>query len=110
MTIRKITPQFNGSTHASQVVILDGVRVRLDTYTNKIDSAWYLDVFDADDNPLITGLAIASGLDLFFPYHYLAALPPGALFVNTQTGEPFDPTLDTWENDAAALYYQEVTG
>jgi len=110
MTIREIRPQFNGSTHASQVLTLDGVRVRLDTYTNKVDGGWYLDVFDADDNPLIAGLAIASGLDLFFPYRHLSALPPGSLFVNTQTGEPFDPTLDTWENDAAALYYEEAEG
>lgn len=110
MTIRKITPQFNGSTHASQVLTLDGIRVRLDTYTNKVDSSWYLDVFDSNDQPLITGIAIASGLDLFFPYQHLSALPPGVLFVNTLTGEPFDPTLETWEDDAAALYYQEAEG
>lgn len=110
MTIRKITPQFNGSPHSSQVLTLEGVQIRIDIYNNKVDSSWYLDVFDLDDNPLVLGVAIASGLDLFFPYKYLSNLPPGALFVNTQTGEPFDPTLDTWEDDAAALYYEEAGG
>jgi len=104
--IRKITPQFNGSTHSTQVLTLEGVRFRLDVYSNKFDDSWYIDVFDDQDSPIVEGIAIASGLDLLFPYQYLP-VPPGQLFVNTQTGGLFDPTLDTWEEQRADLYYQE---
>ena len=47
MSIIQITVQFREEDkHTSQTLTLDGVRFRLDTYTNKVDDAWYLDLFD----------------------------------------------------------------
>jgi len=106
MAIQEIKVQFRkDETHASQTLTLDGVRFRLDTYTNKADGSWYLDLYDEDDEPLVQGIALATGLDLLFPYRYLD-VPPGILFVNDHIGPREDPTLDTFLDEAAALYYQ----
>jgi hypothetical protein len=108
MTIREIIVQRRDTeTHISRNVTLDGVTVRLDTYTNKADSSWYLDVFDANDSPLVQGIALVAGLDLLFPYKYLD-IPPGILFVNDHLGTVDDPTLSTFIDQEASLYYQEA--
>jgi hypothetical protein len=104
--ILQITPQFRPEdTHTSQTLTLDGVRFRLDTYTNKFDGAWYMDLRDFEDEPLVLGIALVTGLDLLFPYRYLA-IPAGILFLNSLTGERVDPGLTSFEDEAMALYYQ----
>jgi hypothetical protein len=107
MSVIQITVQFReDETHASQILVLDGVRVRLDTYTNKDDNSWYLDLFDEDDNPQIQGLALVAGLDLWFPYKYKSGVPPGILFVQDQSGQPFrDPIVSDFLDGNMALFY-----
>lgn len=106
MAIIEIKFQFRkDQTHSSENITLDGTRFRLDAYTNKADSSWYMDLFDSNDDPLVTGIAIATGLDLLFPYRYLA-VPPGILFVNSLAGAPNDPVLDSFIQLEVALYYQ----
>jgi hypothetical protein len=106
MAIQEITVQFReDETHSSQTLTLDGVRFRLDCYTNKSDGSWYLDLFDDDDAALVQGIAIVTGLDLLFPYRHLG-VPTGILFVNDLAGPTEDPGLDAFINRDAALYYQ----
>jgi hypothetical protein len=106
MAIQEITVQFReDETHTSQTLTLDGVRFRLDTYTNRSDGSWYLDLYDEDEVALILGIALVTGLDLLFPYRYLD-VPPGVLFVNDLVGPTEDPGLDTFISKGAALYYQ----
>jgi hypothetical protein len=109
MGIIQITPQFRKiDTHTSQTLDLDGVRFRLDTYTNKNDGRWYFDVFSDSDVALVQGVGVVTGLDLLFPYHYLP-IPPGVLFVQDQSGKPYlDPELDDFIQGDMALFYQEV--
>ena len=108
MELITIEVQFReDETHTSQILTLDGVRIRLDTYTNKADGGWYLDVFDEEDTPLVTGIGIVTGLDIFFPYRYLP-IPPGILFINDLVGEQTDPVLDTFVNRDAELIYETV--
>lgn len=106
MSVLEITVQFReDETHTSQTLVLDGVRVRLDTYTNIEDDSWYLDIFDDEDTPIVLGIALATGLDLFFPYRYLP-LPPGKLFVQDQRGQPFvDAKRGDFFTKDFALYY-----
>jgi hypothetical protein len=109
MTIIQITPQFREEDqHTSQTLTLDGTRFRLDTYTNRFDGAWYLDLYDADEEPLILGLGLVTGLDLLFPYRYLA-VPAGVLFINPLTGDSVDPGLTSFTDKDVALYYQTAT-
>ena len=109
MEIQEIAVQFNESTHNSQTIVLDTIRVRIDTYTNKADGCWYLDTFDGNGNPLVLGIAIVTGLDLWFPYHYLEGIPPGILFINDHVGDKEDPGLDSFDDQEAVMYYQTVT-
>lgn len=109
MDILEITVQFRADeTHTSQTLTLDGVRFRLDTYTNRQDGGWYFDLFDGDGVPLVQGVAIVTGLDLLFPYRYLD-VPAGLLFVNDHRPPQTDPTLTTFLDDEAALYYQTAS-
>ncbi len=108
MAFVEITVQFReDETHTVQRVTLDDVSVRLDTYTNKADGCWYMDLYDGDDNPLVQGIALVTGLDLLFPYRYLD-VPPGALFVNDHIPPREDPGLDTFFQREAALYYETM--
>ncbi len=89
--------------------MLDGVRVRLDTYKNKSDGSVYLDTYDAESNLLVGGLALATaGVDLWFPYRYKPEIPPGALFVFDSTGLGGEPGLEDF-GDRFFLLYDEVT-
>ena len=105
VSIIEISPQFREEDkHTSQTMVLDGVRFRIDTYTNVIDSSWYMDLFDSDGNALVQGIALVFGLDLLYPYRHLD-VPPGILFIS---GDPVDPTLDSFNDEEAVLYYQDA--
>ena len=106
MRVLQITPQFRDTdTHTSQRITLDGIVIRIDTYTNTWDGLWYLDIFDADDAPLILGILLAVGLDLLYPYRYMP-VPPGVLMVQDQNGSPaVDPVLDAFSEERHAIFY-----
>lgn len=106
--ITMITVQFRQEDkHTSQTLTLDGVRFQLDTYTNRADGSWYMDLFDTDGTPLVQGIALVTGLDLLYPYRYLP-VPAGVLFVNDLDGPRTDPGLDSFTDKEAALYYQSA--
>lgn len=106
--ITQITPQFRKEDkHTSQTLTLDQVRFRLDTYTNRADNSWYMNLYDTNDEPILLGIALATGLDLLYPYRYLP-VPAGVLFVNDLDGPRQDPTLDSFEGEEVALYYQDA--
>ncbi len=110
MAITQITVQFRKEDkHTSQTLTLDGVRFQLDTYTSRADNSWYMDLFDSNGTALIIGIALATGLDLLFPYRYLD-VPAGVLFVNDLAGPREDPGLDSFDEEEAALYYQDAEG
>ena len=107
--IIEITPQFREQDkHTSQTLTLDSVRVRLDTYTNKFDGRWYMDLYDSLGAPLVFGVRLTTGLDLLFPYRYKDGVPPGVLFINDHAGPRLDPGLDSFQDREVSLYYQEI--
>ena len=106
MAIVHITPQFRKEDkHTSQTLTLDGVRFRLDTYTNRADLSWYMDLFDEQGAALLQGIALVAGLDLLYPYRYLD-VPAGILFVHSTPLQ--DPGLDSFDDEDVALLYQEA--
>jgi hypothetical protein len=50
-------------------------------YANVVDGGWFLDVFDDDNNPLVCGIPLITGLDLLAPYYYLE-IPAMLILVN----------------------------
>jgi hypothetical protein len=110
MAIIEITVQFRKEDkHTSQTQTLDGVRFQLETYTNRADNSWYMNILDTEGNALVVGIALATGLDLLYPYRHLD-VPAGVLFVNDLDGPRTDPGLDSFIDREAALYYQDAEG
>jgi hypothetical protein len=106
--IIQITPQFRKEDkHTSQTFTFDGVRFTLDTYTNRADGSWYMDLSDSVGVPIVIGIALVTGLDLLYPYRYLP-VPAGVLFINDLAGPRQDPGLDSFEDEEVALYYQNA--
>jgi hypothetical protein len=109
MAIIEISPQLREQdTHTRQNVTLEGVRVRIDTYTNKVDGLWYHDVYDADGAAIFLGVRLTAGIDLWFPYRYNTGLPPGVLFIADHDSPFLDPGLDSFQDREASLWYQEA--
>ena len=54
---------------------------------------------------VVAGIAVVAGLDLWYPYHYKAGIPPGQLFVLASK----DPTLESFAEDEAVLAYLPTT-
>lgn len=105
MKLEKITVKFTDDGNNPQTLELDGLRITFESYTNRADGGWYLDFLDGEGNLLLSGIAVVSGLDLWYPYHYKTGIPRGQLFVLTQTDRVFDPDLETFDDDTAILAY-----
>lgn len=113
MAFQELTVQVNDSDHLSTVVFLDQVSFRLDFYTTKVPDLssgavtqlWYIDLYDSAGNALVLGIGMATGIDILFPYR-ARAVPAGKLFVNPESTLFIDPTVDTFKDDEAVLYYQ----
>jgi len=56
------------------------------------EGGWFIDVYDADEQPLIMNLPLVTGADLFGQHEYLGM--PGALIVYTDGEESAEPTLE----------------
>lgn len=108
MALVEITVQFRPEDKRTvQTLELDNARYQLATYTNRADGGWFMDLADSAGNPLLFGIALVTGLDILFPYRHLD-VPPGILFVNDLAGPREDPTLETFDERGAALYYLEA--
>lgn len=42
--------------------------IKVRTYYNITDSGWFFDLYDVDDNPIVLGRAMTTGLELLFPF------------------------------------------
>jgi hypothetical protein len=105
MKVEQITVQFTADGNNPQTLELDGIKITIESYTNRADGGWYLDFYDDQGAIMFAGIAVVTGLDLWYPYHYKAGIPPGQLFVLSQTDRAFDPTLDTFSDASAILVY-----
>lgn len=106
-----ITPQIpDDAQNTSQLLRLDEVNVQIVTKWVTPAAGWFLDVFDANGDPLVQGVRIVTGIDLWAPYKYKAGIPPGALFVQWQRGgNAQDPGEDSFKDGDALMFYAEAT-
>ena len=104
-------PGIGFSSHYSYTTFLEEVQIGFRFYTNKPDDSWFFDITDVNFNPLVAGLGLSVGLDLFFPYRSLGptVIPPGILYcadLRAEGDSPgFDPVLDSFENSTHELRY-----
>jgi len=104
-------PEVGFSSNFAYTVFLEGVQVGLRFYTNKPDNSWFFDITTVNFEPVVAGLGLAVGLDLFFPYRSLGitVIPPGILYCEDLRAEGdspgFDPTVNSFQNDTHQLRY-----
>ncbi|MGC4125013.1 phage baseplate plug family protein [Enterobacter sp.] len=68
-------------------------------------AGWVLDLFDADNEPVITGVPLVPGVNLLAQYPYLPF--DGVLAVGTVTGAPEYPTQYNLGTAAKFYYVQD---
>ncbi len=76
-------------TNQTLQAVLNGVGYRLDVRWNAFAQLWVLDVYDVNQNPILSGVGLATGLDLLDQYAYLGI--GGQLFVASLVGAPLTP-------------------
>ena len=71
-------------------------------YCNINEGGWVLDILDAANNPLVTGIPLVTGTDLLAQFQYLNF--KGKLVVQTLTSPDDVPTFDNL-GDTAKLFW-----
>ena len=113
MSVLSIPVQIGNPVHGfssqfTTTVLLEERRYAFSFYTNKPQDSWFFDILDPVTlEPAIAGLGLAVGLDLLYPYRYLGIeiIPPGILYVNDTVGSGKDPSLTSFQDEDAILYY-----
>ena len=83
------------SARWSEEVELDDTTYILYFYWNARDSAWYMDIYNSDDDLILAGIKLVLGYALLHQYAYLAGLPDGEFMVcDTNTDNPYSEDLD----------------
>lgn len=83
---------------------IGGVLLRLRLHWSVRDLAWTLDVQDQSGDPIIAGLLVTVGVDLFGGVDRLR-LPTGPLFCADLSGSARLPDRDAWAG-THGLYYR----
>ena len=100
----RILPIFTSSTYFEYVIDLDGadwvLRFR---WSSRFDT-WYLDVFDADEQPVALGVRLVLGVDLLATYP--GAKPAGMLAVITLDKTPTDPGFGSFDRGHRLVYFE----
>lgn len=52
-------------------VVMNGVTYNLRVIWNTVEMAWVLDIYDVNNNPILTAIPLVSGRDLLEQYDYL---------------------------------------
>jgi hypothetical protein len=86
---------------------LDGVTFRLEFHWNDRDSAWYFAIFDAVDEPLLSGRKVVLGIPLINRFRD-PRLPAGDITAIDTTGMNTEPGL-TDLGTRVHLLYTELT-
>lgn len=74
-------------------VRLDGADYTLEFVYSPRQSRYYLNVYDANDTPIVCGLKLVSNTRLLKYYRYRAGVPAGELMVTSTTGDKSSPAI-----------------
>lgn len=83
-------------------VTLNGVRYTLRIYWNDPAQCWNLDLNDVNNNPILQGIPLVTGLNLLSQYAYLQI--GGSLIVQTTNDASAVPTFVNM-GDSGNLFY-----
>jgi predicted Zn-dependent protease with MMP-like domain len=84
-------------------IVLSGVTYTLTMqYRNTLMGGWILDIGDANNNPILQGIPLVTGVNLLDQYAYLGFV--GALWVQTTTDPDEVPTYENLGTDGNVYY------
>lgn len=83
-------------------VFLNGIEYQLSVHWCDPMGAWILDIFDANGNPIVTGLGMVTGLDLLAQYEHLGI---GGQLVVQLDNNPLQVPNFTQLGDTGHLYF-----
>lgn len=106
MSIQIVPTPPPGVAFSEQRTTLEGVDYTLKFRWNARDSAWYMDIADAEAVTLRTGIKLVPNFRLLFYVPPLADLPPGDFMLFGKEGAGAAPDLDTLSTEWV-LYYVE---
>ena len=78
-------------TNQTFQITLAGTVYTLTVHWNDMNDAWTLDIADANQNPLVSGIPVVTGVDLLAPYAYLNF--GGQLIAQTTNDTDAVPTM-----------------
>jgi hypothetical protein len=67
---------------------------------------WMYDINDGDGTPLVEGLGLVLGTDMFKGYRYKAGIPDGQLFAFDTTLSGVEPSLLDFTEARVQLFYR----
>ena len=68
---------------------------------------WIMDINDADENPILSGVPVLTAIPLTDEY-VVDGLPPGRFIAINQTGTNANPLRDDLGNDVKLLYEESA--
>lgn len=92
-----------------QSTIIDGREYLLRFYWNQRIGAWHLDVSDQDGDPIVHGLRLVLGADLFRNV-VDSRLPPGHLFLLDRSGTGLMPDINELGERVLLIYITDDDG
>ena len=93
-------PSFKLRTELEDVTYI----IRLD-WNTRVEK-WHISIFDADENPLLSGIPLNVDTDLIGPLR-IAGLPPGLLMLFDTRGENAEAGRDDLFENISQLLYKE---
>ncbi len=91
----------------TESVTLDGVPLNFKFIWNGRDSAWFMDILDADNDAILNGVKIVNGWELIFRATDIR-LPLGALLVVSLQGNEDVIRRDNMSTDYDLIYMTEA--
>ncbi len=98
-----IIPTSQSDSVYEQVTILEGREYFLKFDWSRREEAWYLSIFDQDENPLALGIKVVVGLPLLYR-ETNPKLPQGLLIAVDLSSADSDPLLTDLGTRVALLY------
>lgn len=88
----------------------DGTRYFITVQYNKRNDTWYLDIKDADSNPILIGLpALTDIQNLTHRFVIDNFLPAGEILISDINGDGLDPSFKSFGDTVSAFYLSILT-
>jgi hypothetical protein len=101
----QVIPLAPGTPFYRQRTVLEGREYVLRLRWSQLESRWYLDVYDAQENLLAGAIKVVVNWPLLEACRFSQALPPGELVAFDGRPDPRDPGLDELGASIPLLYW-----